>query len=131
MRPGVGVGVFVRKDGTLLMQQRKNAHGHGTWSIPGGHMEYGETPQQAAIREVKEEMNVDIINPRVLGVTNDFMPAEGKHYITIFIEADYAGGEIRIGEPDSVAAVTWQPADKMPENLFIPLKNFLENNRII
>lgn len=35
----VGIGVFVFKDGKFLMAQRKNAHGDGTWSVPGGHLE--------------------------------------------------------------------------------------------
>lgn len=91
MRPGVGVGVIVKKDNKILLQQRKRSHGTGTWSLPGGHIEYGETPEVTAAREAKEEANVEIRNSKVVGVTNDFMPEEEKHYITIFVEAKYAG----------------------------------------
>jgi 8-oxo-dGTP diphosphatase len=36
----VGIGVFVFKDGKFLIQRRKGSHGTGTWSIPGGHLEF-------------------------------------------------------------------------------------------
>jgi 8-oxo-dGTP diphosphatase len=41
-RPKVGVGVIIKKDGKVLMGKRKNAHGDGTWSFTGGHLEFGE-----------------------------------------------------------------------------------------
>lgn len=63
-RPGVGVGVLVTREGKVLIQRRTNAHGEGTWSLPGGHMEFGESPEQTAAREAKEEVNVDIARAR-------------------------------------------------------------------
>ena len=124
-RPGVGVGVFVKKDGKILLQKRIGPHGNGTWSLPGGHLEYGESPEETAMREAKEEVNVDIKNPRVIGLTNDVHESEGKHYITIFVEAEYAGGEARVNEPDKIAEVRWVSAN------FLPLKSFIENRRLL
>jgi len=131
MRPGVGVGVFVKKDNRFLIQKRIGAHGEGTWCLPGGHLEYGETPEQTAARETKEEVNVDIQNAKVVGVTNDFMPDHEKHYITIFVEAEYAGGEARIMEPDKLTEIRWCEMDDLPEPLFIPFKNFVQGNRML
>jgi 8-oxo-dGTP diphosphatase len=130
-RPGVGVGVFVRKDGQILLQKRIGAHGAHTWSLPGGHLEYGESPEQTAMREAKEELNVDVKNLRVVGLTNDINAGEGKHYITIFVEAEYAGGEPKINEPDRTSEIMWSSPDKLPQPLFIPLKNFVENRRLL
>jgi len=45
-RPAVGVGVFIWKNGKFLLGQRKNVRGAGTWSVPGGHMEGGESFEQ-------------------------------------------------------------------------------------
>lgn len=129
MRPGVGVGVFVMKDGKFLLQKRQGSHGAGSWSLPGGHMEYGETPEQTAAREAKEEFDVEIKNPKVIGVTNDFFPADSKHYITIFVEAEYAGGEPKIMDSSS-AEMGWFSKEALPAPLFIPLKNFFENKRL-
>jgi len=131
MRPGVGVGVIVKKDGKIILQKRKGVHGEGTWCPPGGHLEYGETPEQAAIRETKEEVNVDISNPRVVGLTNDIMHDYKKHYVTIFVEADYAGGIAVVNELDKIEKVQWCALDSLPEPLFIPFKNFLENRRLL
>jgi len=130
MRPGVGVGVFVKRDGKVLIQKRIGSHGEGTWSLPGGHLEYGETPEQTAIRETKEEVNVDIKNVKVVGITNDFMPDYEKHYITIFVEAEYGGGDPSINEPNKTTDVRWCEIDNLPEPMFIPLKNFISNNRL-
>jgi len=130
MRPGVGVAVFVKKDGKVLLQKRIGAHGAHTWGLPGGHMEYGEMPEQTAAREAKEEVNAEIKNARVVGITNDFMPHDQKHYITIFMEAEYSGGEIKAND-SSVSEIRWCEADKLPSPLFIPLKNFVENRRLL
>lgn len=130
-RPGVGVGVIVKKDDKILLQKRRGSHGEGTWSLPGGHLEYGETPEQTAAREAKEEVNVDIINAVVVGLTNDINAGENKHYITIFVEADYAGGEPKINEPEKISDMRWCTWDKLPQPLFIPLKNFVEKKRLL
>ncbi len=53
-RPKVGVGVIVVKEGKVLLLQRKNSHGSGTWCFPGGHLEYGESLEECAKREVLE-----------------------------------------------------------------------------
>lgn len=61
---GVGVGVFVvRDDKTFLMGKRQNAHGHDSWSVPGGWLEFGETWEDAAKREVLEETGLKIEPP--------------------------------------------------------------------
>lgn len=129
-RPGVGVGVIIKKEGKVLLQLRKGAHGEGTWSFPGGHMEYGETPEQTAEREAKEETNVQIKSAKLVGVTNDIMHSEKKHYVTFFVEAEYAGGEVKIND-SSVSEIKWFSLNELPQPLFLPVKNFFENRRLL
>src|SRR6516225_11635838 len=88
----VGVGVIILNDGKILLGTRKNAHGSGTWSPPGGHLEFGETPQECAHREVFEETGLVIKNILAGPYTNDFFEHEQKHYITLFMIGQYAGG---------------------------------------
>jgi len=129
-RPGVGVGVMVMRKGKLLMQRRTGAHGEGAWSVPGGHMEFGESPEETAAREVLEEANVRIRNPKVVGVTNDIFHKEEKHYVTIFVEAEHESGEACCND-DTSTETKWCDPNDLPAPLFIPLQNFLEKRRLL
>ncbi len=58
--PVVGVGGVVIRDGRVLLVQRARAPLEGQWSIPGGHVEWGETLEQAVVRELREETALDV-----------------------------------------------------------------------
>lgn len=90
--PRVGLGVAVIKDRKILCGKRKNVHGNGTWQFPGGHLEFKESWEECAAREVREETGITIKNIRFGTVCNDIFTVENKHYITIIMIADYAGG---------------------------------------
>ena len=119
-RPTTGVGVFVWKDGQFLMGQRLGAHGSGTWSIPGGHQEYGEHWEQTAIREVLEETGMAVGNVRYIALTNDVFEADNKHSVTIWVECDWVSGEAIITEPDKLVQFEWHTFKDLPEPLFEP-----------
>jgi 8-oxo-dGTP diphosphatase len=123
--PRVGVGTLIIKESQLLLLKRLNVHGAGTWSTPGGHLDFGETPAACAIREVKEETGVDIANVRFIGITNDIFEAEGLHYITLWMAGDYLSGEPEINAPGEMSEVRWFAITEIPKNLFLPLKNLL------
>lgn len=124
--PQVGVGIIVVKKGKILMGKRKGAHGEGTWSVPGGKLEYGENIEECADREVSEETGIKIDGAQFVGVTNDVFQKENKHYITIWMRARYKSGEIVIAEPDKFLEIKWVDPTHLPEPLFLPLKNFLK-----
>ena len=123
----VGVGVFIIKDGKFLMGRRRNAHGDGTWSIPGGHLEFGESFEQTAAREALEETGISIKNPRFGAVTNDIFDADDKHYVTIWIVSDWAAGEATITEPDKYIDMGWYDFDSLPSPLFLPWDQLLKS----
>lgn len=124
-RPKVGVGVIVERDGLVLAGQRKNTHGDGDWSLPGGHLEFKEDILLCAKREVFEETNINIKNPKIHTITNDVFEKENKHYITIWVKASYSSGEIKIKEPDKFLQIKWVDKQKFPEPKFLPLKNLI------
>tara|TARA_R110001583_G_scaffold8895_1_gene41893 strand:+ start:691 stop:1104 length:414 start_codon:yes stop_codon:yes gene_type:complete len=128
VRPKVGVGVAIIKDGKVLLGKRKNAHGEGTWSFPGGHLEYQETWAECAIRETLEETDLSIKNVRFGTVTNDIFPAEQKHYVTIIMLSDYDFGDLRNMEPDKCEKWEWFTWDKLPNSLFESIENLLKDN---
>jgi 8-oxo-dGTP diphosphatase len=125
-RPKVGIGVIVVKANKVLMGKRLNAHGEGTWCFPGGHLEFNEELEDAAKREVKEETNIDIKNVKFAAITNDIFKREGKHYITVFMKAEYDSGEIRINEPNKIVEFEWFEWNNLPSPLFLPNINLLK-----
>ena len=127
MEPRVGIGVFVIRDGKFLMGHRKGSHGAGTWSIPGGHMEYGESFEQTAKHEVMEETGMVIGNVRFGAVTNDLFETDKKHYVTIWVLSDWAENEPSITEPDKFINQEWIDIDNLPEPLFSPWHALLES----
>mgnify|MGYP000485579306 FL=1 len=78
----VGVAVIIMRQNTILLGERIGAHGANTWATPGGHLEFGESVEQCAIREVFEETGLNISQITKLDFTNDIFSAEKKHYIT-------------------------------------------------
>ena len=126
--PKVGIGVMVIKDGKMLLGKRKNAHGEGTWSYPGGHLEFGESWEACSKREVLEETGIQIKNLRFGMVTNDVFEKEHKHYITIFIVADFDAGDLKLMEPHKCEQWDWFEWGQFPEPLFLPIINQLKTD---
>jgi len=116
----IGIGVFVWRNGTFLMGKRRGSHGHDTWSIPGGHLDFGETIAEGAAREVLEETGMRITNVRFLALTEDFFPGDNKQYITIWVESDWLEGEPTITEPDKYLDHQWRTFKTLPSPLFEP-----------
>jgi len=121
IRPKVGIGVLVLKDGKTLLGKRIGAHGTGTWSPPGGHLEMGEAWEECAKRETLEETGLQIKNVRFFAATNDIHKSESKHYVTVFLRADYESGEVINKEPHKCAGWEWFDWEAVPEPRFKPL----------
>lgn len=124
-RPMVGVAVFIIKDDSILLGKRKNAHGAGTWATPGGHLEYGESLEECALREVQEETGLVIRNVRPATFTNDIFLNEHKHYITLYMIADYNEGTPQILEPEKCEEWRWFTREQLPTPLFLCIHNLL------
>jgi 8-oxo-dGTP diphosphatase len=125
--PKVGIGIIITKDDQVLLMKRKGPHGKGTWSTPGGHLDFGETPEGCAAREAKEEVGLDVVDMRFRAVTNDLFEATGKHYITIWMEGKSIG-EPFIAAEEEVAEIGWFAWDSLPQPLFLTLENLLKAN---
>ncbi|OGH65034.1 MAG: DNA mismatch repair protein MutT [Candidatus Magasanikbacteria bacterium RIFCSPHIGHO2_01_FULL_41_23] len=125
-RPKVGLGVIIVKDSKVLLGQRKNAHGNGTWGFPGGHLEFGESYEDCAKRETMEEVGITIKNIRFITATNDVFETEDKHYITIYVVADYDAGEVVNMEPQKLECWNWFAWDELPQPLFLPIQNLIK-----
>lgn len=126
-RPKVGVGVCIVKNGKVLLGQRLNAHGEGTWCFPGGHLEFGESWDNCARREVMEETGIKINKPVFATCTNDVFTIENKHYITIYMKASWKSGEPEVLEPDRMIKWQWFDWTNLPSPIFLPMQNLLKS----
>ena len=127
-RPLIGVGVIVVKKGHLLLLKRRSVHGAGTWSTPGGHLEFGESPEACAIREVEEETGVVIGNVSFMGITNDIFAEAARHYITLWMLGQYRSGTPSVQAPYEMSAVDWFHRDNLPQPLFRSLQHLVDGN---
>lgn len=126
-QPRVGVGLLLIKGNRVLFGKRKGSHGHGEYGGAGGHLEPGETFEQAIMRELEEEAGpqVKIDNLRFLCVTNVLAYAP-KHYIDIGMIADWVSGEPTVMEPHKLEAWEWHEIDNPPSPLFSMVPNYIE-----
>ena len=120
VRPRVGLGVIIKsKDGQILVMKRLGSHAP-YWSIPGGNLELGEVFEDGAAREVKEELNLTINDPKVIAVTNNLKTfrKEGLHYISVILLVEDFDGIPKIMEPNKCEDIKWVRPDKLPKPHF-------------
>lgn len=130
---GVGVGVMIMKDGKILLGKRhqdpnkadSELHGEGTWTMPGGKLEYGESFEDGAIREVKEETNLSLKDIKVICFNNDMN--EFAHFVTIGLFSDDFSGEVKIMEPDEIIEWQWFNFNDLPSPIYFPSAKIIEN----
>lgn len=129
-KPRVGLGVIILNNKIeILLGKRIGSHGEATWAPPGGHLEYGESFEAAAMREVFEETGLKITTPAFFAMTNDFFAADDKHYVSVFMMVNYPSNqEITNCEPDKTEEWQWFHINNLPIGLFLPLKQLVAEN---
>lgn len=129
-KPGVGVGVYVIDETgqLILLQKRRKNPGIGLWATAGGALEWGETIETCAKREVKEETNLDVENIELLTVVNDFFPKEGIHNIGVLVRACVVGGHLVLKEPSKSFGWQWFQRGALPDydELFLPQQRLMD-----
>ena len=115
-QPRVGIGVFVlNSKNQFLLGKRKGSIGSGTWALPGGHLEYGESFETCAERETLEETGLEVKNTYFWTATNSIWESEEKHYVTIFMVCQLANEEAtpENSEPDKCERWQWVTWNQM------------------
>ncbi len=116
-KPKVGVGIMIFKDGKILLARRKGSHGAGEYAFPGDHLEYMESFEECAKRELAEETGIEIDNIRFLFLANVRKYAP-KHYAHIGLIADWKSGEPQVLEPEKSEEWQWYDLDNLPSPMF-------------
>jgi len=87
--------IFFPKEREIVLIKRKNEPYKGYWALPGGFVEWGETVEQACIREVKEETSLDVKIIDLIGVFSDPNRDPRGHIISIAFLCIPTGGKLR------------------------------------
>ena len=125
----VGVGVVVRnQNGEILMKKRNGSHGQGEWALIGGKIDFGETFEEAAGRELKEETGLVGKKPRVISLSNQLRYLEdGVHCVIIGVELDISvGAEPENLEPEKCDGFDWVSENALPDSIFEGSRQILD-----
>jgi len=120
--PYVGVGCIVIRDGQLLLVQNQR----GFWSTPGGHLDFGESPDVCAARETLEETGISVANVEFVAITNDVLADAGRHYLTVWMRGDADSAPARIGDAAEINQLGWFAPGNLPRPMHIYFQNLLE-----
>jgi 8-oxo-dGTP diphosphatase len=130
----VGFGVALFRDGKVLLGRRhvdpakadSELHGEGTWTMPGGKLEFGETFEEGAARELLEETGL-VAAPagfEVVSLAGNRIP--DAHFVTVGLSCRSASGEPRVMEPDEITEWGWFAPDALPSPIFPPSQQILD-----
>ena len=108
-RPNFRVSVIIvnEKEEILLVQHRKMNRYY--WVLPGGRIEYGEDFATCAVRELKEETNLEVKFGKVVFLSEAIAPDKSRHIINIYATAEVLGGELKVGNEPMLADVGYKP----------------------
>lgn len=125
-RPKACVGVMVWKDGKVLLGKRKGSHGNGEYSFTGGHLEFGESFEECAKRETKEEAGIEIKNLKFLSVAN-ILRHEGRQDVLVSFTADWESGDFINNPNEKIGEWSWYSLDELPKPLFYPTEVLIDS----
>lgn len=108
----VGVGVVIVRDNKVLLGLRQGSHGAGTWSCPGGHVEFGETIAECSARETLEETNAELHLYAEFFDWNQKIWDNEKHYVTIYSLGTINGDPV-VCEPHKCQEWRWFTASEL------------------
>lgn len=122
-----GISTAIITDaGRVLMIKRREREGKLLWAFPGGGIEDGETPEQAAVRETSEEVDLEVKAIKPLG--ERVHPQTGRHMS--YVACEVVGGEARVADEEELAEVAWIRLEEIPTyvpwGLFGPVQEYLD-----
>lgn len=104
---------IITDTGRVLMIRRRVAEGDLSWAFPGGGVEAGESVEEAAVREAKEETGLTVEPVRMLG--ERVHPNTGRHMS--YVACRVAGGVAAVEDADELAEVEWVALADIPEKV--------------
>ena len=108
----------------LLVRHRKGNRQY--WVLPGGRLEYGETFEECAVREIKEETGLDVEVERFLFLSEAIAPDRSRHIVNVYLKAKEVGGTMKVGNEPVLAGVDYISIDELEKvTLFPPVAEYI------
>jgi 8-oxo-dGTP diphosphatase len=121
--------LFLERDGKFLIARRCNTgYQDGMYQVPAGHIEKGELPSEALIREAKEEIGIDLSSSDFELVHVSYRPKHDNtdNRVDFFFRAKTWNGDIQIMEPDKCDELKWVMLDELPESMSPHVRDAME-----
>ncbi len=110
--PSLTVDVIIEyPDGRMVLIKRKNDPFKGHWALPGGFVDIGETVEQAAIREAKEETSIEVKLVKLVGVYSDPQRDPRRHTVSVVFHAVPVTGEPKAADDAAEIMLTQSPLE--------------------
>lgn len=124
--PEAGCGAAIHDDqGRLLLIQRLREPEAGYWGLPGGQVDFGEPVKMAVIREIAEELGIEIELICLVCLTETLERGDGRHWVAPVYSARIVSGEPRLMEPKKHGGFNWFRLDDLPALLTTPTRQYL------
>lgn len=102
LRPELAVSAAIFRDGRVLVVRRARQPAAGSWTLPGGRVELGETLVEAVVREVAEETALTIHVRGLAGyrevILDSAAEGRGRHFVILPFAAEWVSGDVRLNE---------------------------------
>lgn len=120
--------LFLIQDNKILLQRRfQTGFEDGNYGVPAGHLDGGETARQGGVREIREEIGIDIKPEDMTVVHVMHRKAINDERIDFFMTASVYAGEITNCEPNKCDDLQFFPLDNLPRNIVEYVKVAIEN----
>lgn len=116
-RVDVAYTLLFDQSGEKVLMVKNKGEERSYYTLPGGAVEPGETLEEAAIREMKEEAGLDVKVHGLFSVREGFFEDRQHHAIFFTFIGEIVGGEIGIAYPEEIEEVTWMPAQTAEKHL--------------
>jgi 8-oxo-dGTP pyrophosphatase MutT (NUDIX family) len=128
---GVGVCCFCHdgKGNVVLIKRSVNARDeHGRWDIVGGGIEFGDTPEETVRKEVKEELDADVLDFEFMGFFDAHREHEGKptHWVQLAFNVLVDPKQVKINEPHKFDDLGWFNFETLPTPMHSQFPKFRE-----
>lgn len=118
--------LLFQDDKVLLLRRFNTGYEDGKYSVPAGHVDKGESVSDALMREVKEEIGIDIEKVELVHVMHRQASETNDERLDFFFTCKLYGGEIKNSEPHKCDDLNWFSVENLPENTILYIRQGIE-----